>query len=132
MKRPSDPVSLAALPALLALLTLLGGCAARRPQCPLACPAVFAPLCASLDGESRTFGNECEMRRQACTQNEDWEKLHDGECLTRECDLVCLAVEDLVCATYRGQYRTFNNDCYVSVHNCVNHEDWIIVRQGAC
>lgn len=40
----------------------------NRP-CPEFCTADFTPVCAVLWGDYRTFGNECELARYSC-QNE--------------------------------------------------------------
>ncbi|XP_077284034.1 vasotab-TY1-like [Arctopsyche grandis] len=58
-------------------------------DCPDVCPMNFQPLCGiSSTGETRTFGNRCEMETYNCRQllgirrktNLDFTKKSDGEC----------------------------------------------------
>ena len=52
-------------------------CENGKCVCPQSCPDDNEPVCAS-DGE--TYGNECEMRRYACSQTMELEVVHSSAC----------------------------------------------------
>ncbi|XP_041377630.1 agrin-like isoform X2 [Gigantopelta aegis] len=45
--------------------------------CPILCPTIHEPICAS---DGRTYSNECEMRRTACSRQSDLYVVRSGEC----------------------------------------------------
>lgn len=45
--------------------------------CPQDCAGKVDHICAS---DQKTYANECEMRRQACTQGSELEVVHSGPC----------------------------------------------------
>ena len=45
--------------------------------CPQHCPEDFSLVCAS---NGQEYDNECEMKRYACAQSLDLEKINDGVC----------------------------------------------------
>jgi len=40
-------------------------------QCPLVCPALYAPVCASLGKNFKEFDNSCELRAANCRKERD-------------------------------------------------------------
>ena len=52
-------------------------CESGRCVCPQQCPETDRVVCAN-DGQ--TYANDCEMRRQSCSQGIELEVVHAGEC----------------------------------------------------
>ena len=52
-------------------------CESGRCVCPQQCPETDKLVCAN-DGQ--TYANDCEMRRQSCSQGIELEVVHAGEC----------------------------------------------------
>jgi len=48
--------------------------------CPETCPAVYEPVCGSdFKTQLKTYGNICELEREACTKKIEIKKFHDGD-----------------------------------------------------
>lgn len=116
-----------------------------RPRPPAqACTMEYAPVCGVRGSDSRTFGNSCQARANgyrishqgACRSGGDrpgaggrpgadrpgWDRPDRPERPSRACTREYAPV----CASSRGQLRTFPNACEARA------ADWRIVRSGTC
>nr|KAI8753424.1 Agrin [Biomphalaria glabrata] len=48
-----------------------------QAQCPMFCPRIYAPVCAS---NGQTYANECEMRLASCEKQLDLTLAKQGPC----------------------------------------------------
>ncbi|KAG0378234.1 hypothetical protein BGX24_004418 [Mortierella sp. AD032] len=129
---------------------LIANTACPATACPTACPMIYRPVCAKLQsGESRTFGNSCEMNSYNCENPNDKAKfVAKDECpavaaptvapkkraAPVACPSMCPMVFKPVCAkNANGDFHTFGNRCEMSVFLCMNpFIAFTSVIEGAC
>ncbi|KAF9908124.1 hypothetical protein EC991_010252 [Linnemannia zychae] len=108
------------------------------PVCSKACPMIYKPVCAKLQsGESKTFGNACEMSVFNCENpNEKAKLVANAECAAAPtaCPTACAEIYKPVCAKYtNGDLQTFANTCELNVFNCKFPAiAFTAVTEGAC
>ncbi|KAF9125305.1 hypothetical protein BGW39_007519, partial [Mortierella sp. 14UC] len=125
-------------PAAKAELVANGECTAAPTACPTACAEIYKPVCAKLlSGETKTFGNTCEMNVFNC-QNPaaKAELVANGECTAAPtaCPTACAEIYKPVCAKYtNGDLQTFANTCELNVFTCKFPAiAFTAVTEGAC
>ncbi|KAG9070488.1 hypothetical protein KI688_008024 [Linnemannia hyalina] len=108
------------------------------PVCNKVCPLNYEPVCAKIQsGESKTFGNACELNVYKCENPTDKiELLASAECAAASpaCAIACPAIYKPVCAKHsNGDLQTFGNKCELSVFNCKNPAiAFSLVTEGDC
>ncbi|KAF9079934.1 hypothetical protein BGX23_002950, partial [Mortierella sp. AD031] len=113
-------------------------CEDVAPVCNKVCPAVFKPVCAKLQsGESKTFGNACELNNFNCENpTEKAQLVADAACPAPApvCNKICTADYKPVCAKLQsGESKTFENKCVLDAFKCENPSEKVeLVASGAC
>ncbi|KAG0374316.1 hypothetical protein BGX24_010554 [Mortierella sp. AD032] len=113
-------------------------CSATPAACPTACAEIYKPVCAKLlSGESKTFGNACEMNVFNCAHpNEKAQLVANDACpaAPTACPTACAEIYKPVCAKYiNGDLQTFANKCEMNIFNCKNPAiAFTTVVEGAC
>ncbi|KAG9070489.1 hypothetical protein KI688_008025 [Linnemannia hyalina] len=110
------------------------------PVCNKACPYIYKPVCAKLQsGESKTFGNSCEMSVFNCENSASLATLvAESACEDVKpapvCDKGCTREYKPVCAKLQsGESKTFSNACTLRVFNCENPTAFAeVVSNGEC
>ncbi|KAG0283724.1 Serine protease inhibitor Kazal-type 5 [Linnemannia gamsii] len=112
--------------------------ATPAPVCNKACPYNYDPVCAKVQsGETKTFGNACELNVYKCENPTDKiELLASADCAAAApaCALACPTVYKPVCAKYpNGNLQTFGNKCELNVFNCKNPAiTFSLITEGDC
>ncbi|XP_026467216.1 ovoinhibitor-like isoform X2 [Ctenocephalides felis] len=106
-------------------------------NCNLKCTKEYRPVCAGVNGEVKTFGNECVLQSYNCVNNKSLQKISDGECpkivrSKENCPTMCTLDYRPVCAAANGEVRTFANECDLRVYNCKQHKALQILSEGEC
>ncbi len=121
--------------AVFALSALLAACTAvvddgpayrpHRPERPQVCTAQYVPVCARRGSDRQSFANSCMAERAG------YRIVHDGLCRGEAGgsggkQTFCTREYAPVCASRRGEARTFPNACEARAAR------WRIVGNGAC
>ncbi|XP_037909680.1 uncharacterized protein LOC119650725 isoform X4 [Hermetia illucens] len=97
-------------------------------------------ICATNGDSYLAFKNECELKNKECTSGETWTATSLTKCLTilisaknaivkipekpillsqrAGCSKACYLLYMPVCGYDGNEYRTFDNDCFMSLTNC--------------
>uniref|UniRef100_T1GG21 Kazal-like domain-containing protein n=1 Tax=Megaselia scalaris TaxID=36166 RepID=T1GG21_MEGSC len=139
----------------LAALALTVQSAPSLKGCPLKCPYIWAPVCASNGKCHKTFSSSCFLEGQSCFNRlEKFTFKYNGECdfskdvqctegkvkaskVSREvCDKACTKIYDPVCGFNGKCYKTFSSDCFLGSQNCENRQnnemEFISIFKGEC
>ncbi|XP_067676304.1 four-domain proteases inhibitor-like [Haliotis asinina] len=110
--------------AILAVAVVL--IAGAEDECLKACPRNLSPVCATF---TKTYGNECMMKADACSLAKQGVHLmtkRDAEC---SCERACPFLLSPVCAT---DGVTYDNECLMNVAACKQNK-WLEVKSaGKC
>ncbi|XP_065371823.1 enhancer of split M1 protein [Calliphora vicina] len=133
---------------------------ADQQDCPIVCPALYAPLCATNGKLFKEFDNTCELRASNCRLERsalskyvatvmDWcstelvsdldqllVKLDNLDLQMPECMKPCAMIYSPVCVS-NGKYRTLvSNQCVMDNFNCAlakkGKEAFRVLQQGSC
>ncbi|KAF9122473.1 hypothetical protein BGW39_009721 [Mortierella sp. 14UC] len=112
----------------VASMTILSAMAAPAPVCNKACTKIYKPVCAKLlSGETKTFGNVCEMNVFNCENpSSKLSLVAETACedIAPVCNKACTREYRPVCAKLMsGETRTFGNKCTLDVFNCENPKE---------
>ncbi|KAG9070475.1 hypothetical protein KI688_008011 [Linnemannia hyalina] len=105
----------------------------------IVCAALEQPVYVKAkNGLNKTFGNASELKKYNCKHPDaEFVVIAESTCevlAAPKCDIMCVMVEDPVCATSKdGKTQTFNNACLLDVHNCQNPTaTFKLVASAAC
>ncbi|XP_055852422.1 uncharacterized protein LOC129916469 [Episyrphus balteatus] len=103
-------------------------------RCNENCPRIYSPMCATFNGQNKTFNNECLFDLEVCVSGNPWNILHYGQCQTpgQNCPKICPSIYSPVCASSNGIQKGFPNKCFVEIDACKTGQDWQIVHEGEC
>lgn len=101
-------------------------------DCPVLCPAIYAPVCGSDD---KTYPSECNLKAKACMEKSGVVIAFIGECpmmedpLADKCPAFCPAIYAPVCGS-DGQ--TYPSKCNFMAKACEAKSDLTVVSFGEC
>ncbi|KAI8129439.1 hypothetical protein FF38_11429 [Lucilia cuprina] len=134
--------------------------ATDEQDCPIVCPALYAPLCATNGKLYKEFDNSCELKASNCRLERsalskyvatamDWcnteyiadlnqllKKLDNLDLQLPECMKPCAMIYSPVCIS-NGKYRAvISNECVMDNFNCAlakkGKEAFKVLKAGSC
>lgn len=86
------------------------------------CTLNFDPVCGTVDGVEKTFGNECEAEKAGAT------KIEEGLCSPME---ACPTEKDPVCGMLEEEKRNFDNLCIAEAAGATDIQDGLCAIEPA-
>ncbi|CAD6994292.1 uncharacterized protein LOC101461533 [Ceratitis capitata] len=125
------------LPIVCTLCFLAPAVFTQTLPCPLKykCHAEEAPVWGSEIRRCHIFLNKCFLANENCERLNNqlpMLKLESQEICQQKCVQSCSAVVAPVCALYRGQLKTFSNQCVLDKQACELAEPWHYLFAGDC